>query len=176
MRLDPPRSMGWLRVLTGRADPGEVASGWPSGRGLWAARSSASVGDRWRTCRTKRAHWCIPESRTSVDAARCACTCMRASPTFIPVRRKCCGSGTASTMRLSEAAQSCCLVLVLEIRLAHPRTEAAVPLCVVCQPKSNVSNRMFRRSNTSAYITASDHWSTGERSIFAVDGSLIDPH
>jgi len=34
---------------------------------------------------------------------------------------------------------------------------------------------MFRRSNTSAYITASDLWSTGERSIFAVDGSLIDP-
>ena len=117
-RLDPPRSMQWLRVLTGRADPGEVASGWPSGRGLWAARSSASVGDRWRTCRTKRAHWCISESRTSVDAARCACTCMRASPTFIRVRRKCCGSGTASTMRLSEAAQSCCLVLVLEIRFS----------------------------------------------------------
>jgi len=58
--------------------------------------------------------------------------------------------------------------------LAHARTEAAVPLCVVCQPKSNVSNRMFRRSTTSAYITASDLWSTGERSIFPVDGSLID--
>jgi len=50
-----------------------------------------------------------------------------------------------------------------------------VPLCVVCQPKSNVSNRMFRRSNTSAYITASDHWSTGETIHIPVDGSLIDP-
>jgi len=32
---------------------------------------------------------------------------------------------------------------------------------------------MFRRSNTSAYITASDHWSTGE--TIHIPGSLIDP-
>ena len=46
---------------------------------------------------------------------------------------------------------------------------------MVCPSKSNVSNRMFRRSNTSAYITASDHWSTGETIHIPADGSLIDP-